>query len=69
MTVKTVNISFAMDAEECPMAVVHDHSTFELLSVWSGPEAADLYYRLTKGDMRTDYNELRVVRASTKGST
>ena len=69
MTVKTVNIQFAVSAEEEPMAVVRDANTYELLSVWSAKDASDLYYTLTRRDMRIDYNELRAVRPSTESST
>ena len=69
MTIKNINISFAVDAEECPMAVVHDKVTYELLSVFSGPDAATLYHNLTKRDMRHDYNELRAIPTSEEGST
>ena len=64
MTIKTVNIQFAMTAEEVPMAVVRNGNTYELLSAWSGKDASELYYNLTRRDMRIDYNELRAVRPS-----
>lgn len=69
MTVKSVNISFAMTAEEEPIAVVRDVHTYELLSVWNGSEASDLYRNLTRRNMGTDYNELRAVRPSEESST
>lgn len=69
MTVKSVNISFAMSAEEEPMAVVRDVNTYELLSVWKEKDAADLYRNLIRRDMRIDYNELRAVRSPTESST
>lgn len=69
MTIKTVNIQFAATAEEEPMAVVRDANTMELLSVWSVKDASDLYYNLTRRDMRIDYNELRAVRSSEESST
>ncbi len=69
MTIKTVNIQFAVTAEEEPMAVVRDANTYELLSVWSAKDAAELYYNLTRRDMRIDYNGLRAVRPSEESST
>jgi hypothetical protein len=69
MTIKTVNIQFAMTAEEEPIAVVRDVNTYELLSVWSAKDAADLYRNLIRRDMRIDYNELRAVRPSEESST
>ncbi len=69
MTVRSVNIQFAINAEETPMAVVRDANTFELLSVWNGAEASELYRTLTRKDMRIDYHELRAVRPSEESST
>lgn len=69
MTVRNVTIQFAVTAEEEPMAVVRDTKTYELLSVWSAKDAAELYYNLTRRDMRDDYNELRAVRSPTESST
>lgn len=69
MTIKTVNIQFAVAADESPMAVVRNANTNEMLSVWSAKDAADLYYNLTRRDMRIDYNELRSVRPSEEGFT
>ena len=69
MTIKTVNIQFAVNSEEEPMAVARDVNSYELLSVWSGPAASDLYHNLTRRDMRIDYNELRAVRPSEESST
>lgn len=56
MTIKTVNIQFAATAEEEPMAVVRDADTWELLSVWNGNAASELYYQLIRRNMGTDYN-------------
>ena len=69
MTVKNVNIQFAVDAEEEAMAVVRDGNSYELLSVCSGNAASELYYNLTRRNMGKDYNELRAVRPSTESST
>lgn len=70
MTVKTVNIQFAATAEEEPMAVVRDANTYELLSVWNGNAASELYYQLIRRNMGADYNnELRAVRSPTESST
>lgn len=44
-------------------------NTYELLSVWSGAEAATFYRNLTRRDMRIDYNGLRAVRPSEESST
>ena len=70
MTVRNVNIQFAADAEEEPMAVVRDANTYDLLSVWDGDAASELYYHLTRRNMGADYNnELRAVRPSEESST
>ena len=69
MTVKNVNIQFAVAADESLMAVVRDGTTYELLSVCSGKDVSDLYHNLTKRDMRVDCYELRAVRPSEESST
>ena len=57
MTIKTVNIQFAATSEEEPMAVVRDANNNELLSVWNGNAASELYYQLIRRNMGTDYSE------------
>lgn len=69
MTVRNVTIQFAADAEENAMAVVRDGNTYELLSVWDGNAASELYYNLTRRNMGADYNGLRAVRPSEESST
>ena len=68
MTVRSVNIQFAVNAEEIPMAVVRDANTCELLSVWNGNAASEFYYQLTRRNMGHDYNELRAVQPPTESS-
>lgn len=69
MTVRNVTIQFAADAEEEPMAVVRDANTYDLLSVWEGDAASELYYNVTRRNMRNDYNGLRTIRPSEESST
>ena len=51
------------------MAVVRDVNNYELLSVFKGVEASELYQLLTKRHVRVDCNELRAVRSSEESST